>query len=183
MKIIILAVLLTFNCGLNSNAQKSSSADSLKSPKVTAPGSKLAKKKITKNKKNLLLGQSTGRNVAVYKEGYTAFPGGLYVIKDYIVKGSVNLVCVTFGISSASGYANSGDSAKKYYLNIQNDHRLYREVPISRVKSSMSDMSKAILLDWFGKDEVVKSKIMSLKLVTSKQLKLIVKLYNSRTSQ
>lgn len=186
MKPFILSSLFLFASVLVSSAQQSSSSFSTDSSGIrssnVAPGSKFDKRKVTKHKTNLLLSQSTGRNVAVYKEGYTSFPNGTYVIKDYMVKGSINLVCVTYGVASASGYINSGDSVKKYYLNFQDDDKAYREVPIVRIKSAMFDMSKAILLDMLGKDELIKSKIMGLNVVTPKHLKALVKLYNSKRS-
>lgn len=180
MKKILLPALLLF-IGAISYAQDDTES-ALSETKSTGSGSSSrTAKKNKKNKTYLLQSQPYQRTAAMLPEGYHSSPNGFYSIKNYLIKGGVNLVCVTYGVSISSDYINRGSSVKKYYLLKDNDRDTYREVFLAKSsQGSMLEMSKAILTDVLKNDPETIKKVSELKKIRAADLKRIVKLYNAK---
>ncbi len=199
--LLILFSLFAFSF---SNAQTSNNSDTSKLEKKPEPQkseSQFRKRKNVSNKAYVMRSTSYLNDVVRLEEGYTALDGGRYAIKDYLVKGRVNLICLTYGVSLGATYVNRGESSKRYYLHREGDNTAYREVfltkntdPASKIllgegqtyngmlntrkSSGMLDISKAILSEMMADNTEVASLIGKIERVTVRKLKDVVKLYN-----
>jgi len=200
--LLILFSLFAFSF---SNAQTSNNSDTSRLEKKAdsrKPETQFRKKKNVSNKAYVMRSTSYVNDVVRLQEGYTALDGGRYAIKDYLVKGRVNLICLTYGVSLGATYVNRGESSKRYYLHREGDNTPCREVfltkntdPASKIllgesqtyngmlntrKSSggMAEISKAILSEMMADDAEVAEQIAKIEKVTARKLKELVKLYN-----
>jgi len=204
MKPSLLSLFILFAFSF-SKAQTSGNSDTSRlenKPEPQKSESQFRKKKNVSNKAYVMRSASYLNDVVRLEEGYTALDGGRYAIKDYLVKGRVNLICLTYGVSLGATYVNRGESSKRYYLHREGDNTAYREVfltkntaPASKIllgesqtyngmlntrKSSggMADISKAILSEMMADNAEVTEQIAKVEKVTARKLKELVKLYN-----
>ncbi|MBC8051970.1 MAG: hypothetical protein H7Y13_02800 [Sphingobacteriaceae bacterium] len=207
MKVFILSFLVLFLVSY-SNAQSSSTApsDSIKAKQPKEEPERKKKKNVS-NKAYVMRSHVYLNDIAKLEEGYTPSEGGRYAIKDYIVKGPLNLICVTYGVALASGNINGGESSKRYYLQKAGDDNSYREVfltkksgavPVAakvlggmaqtyngvlntrRSTGAMVEVSKATLTEMMADNKQVVAEIAKLEKVTSGKMKKLVKAYNAK---
>lgn len=79
-----------------------------------------------KHIKNVVRSQGAMKDIAALDEGYTEFEGGLYALKDYLVRGKVNLVRVAYGSQVSNPNYNNLLNKPKYY--VQKADNEYREI-------------------------------------------------------
>jgi len=213
MKTTFSALLFFFLASYFLNAQTlppiqgSDTSKTVSKPEKSAELSNHKKKNNVSNKAYVIQSRNLLNNLASLEEGYTPFEGGQYVIKDYLVKGNVSLVCITYGVAISYGASNSGETSKRYYVHRIADPDLYYEIFLTRKSNSiptaskiliggtqnyrgmlntkkstgsMVEVSKATLLDLMGDDPDVTLKIQDITKMTVGILKNIVKLYDSK---
>lgn len=135
-------------------------------------------KAIKKAKLEVLSERKLPFNIDKLKEGLTEFPSGS-IDKVYLIKGSVNLLCIRWVEIKASSnpMANSYQVNDYYYLRkgkIGNAY--YQFYPFRGGKVYMQEISRANLLAVFG--EEYQTQISSLKKVTISGVKKIVQSFN-----
>lgn len=153
-----------------------------------------------KRSKYVVRSQGAMKNIAALDEGYNEFEGGLFALKDYLVRGKVNLIRVNYGALVLTSNYNNWQNKQKYYLQ-KVDHE-YREIFLTnqdpsatstlllggattrenlynrKFTSSMLTSSKTTLREIMGDKADVLTKINKLKKVTQSNVKKLVKAYN-----
>jgi len=172
MRKYILSALVLLSASL-SYAQEIAEGDS---PQTVVKSPKSGRKKANTS---ILMGQAYQKNLALIKEGFTTYPNGTYYIKDYLVKGQLNFICLTSAVAASSGYLNSGASQKNYFIQNGNNENSYREIFIVKKRGYKLELSKAILLEIMNGNSEVTEKIKTLTIVNPKTVKKLVKQYNN----
>ena len=150
--------------------------------------------------KNAVRSQGSMKDIAALDEGYTEFEGGLYALKDYLVRGKVNLVRVTYGSQVSNPNYNNWLNKSKYY--VQKAGNDYREIFLTnqnpsatstlllggattrqslnnrKFTSSMLTSSTTTLKELMGDNAEVLTKINNLKKITESNIRKLVKIYN-----
>lgn len=167
---------------------------------VQAQNQTSVEKKTEKGTRQLVRSQRYLNDVTALDEGYNEFEGGVSAIKDYLVRGKVNLVKVTYGVIVATSSYNHYQNKQKYYL--QKTDQEYRELFLTNQNpslgatmlaggtvtgkslndrkfiGSMLTSSKATLTDIMGDNADVLAKIRKLKKINQSSIKNLVKTYN-----
>jgi hypothetical protein len=157
-------------------------------------------KKSDKRDKHEVRSQGAINNINALEEGYNEFEGGLFALKDYLIRGKVNLVRVSYGTLVTTSNYNDWRRRPKYYLQKADDE--YREIFLTNQDPSatstlmlggattrqslnnrkflggMLTSSKSTLKDLMDDKEEVLVKINGLKKITQNNMKNLVKLYN-----
>ncbi|MGV3507860.1 MAG: hypothetical protein ACO1N7_01125 [Sphingobacteriaceae bacterium] len=149
--------------------------------------------------KNAVRSQGSMKDIAALDEGYTEFEGGLYALKDYLVRGKVNLVRVTYGSQVSNPNYNNWLNKPKYYVQKAEDYReifLTNQNPSAtstlllggattrqslnnrKFTSSMLTSSTTTLKELMGDNAEVLTKINNLKKITESNIRKLVKIYN-----
>ncbi|MFD2161546.1 hypothetical protein ACFSJU_04025 [Paradesertivirga mongoliensis] len=209
LSIVSLALAFQYSSAQSTTEAIAADTSTTKSPASAINTVKSGEKKNAKNNIYVMRSQSYLNDVTKLEEGYTPLEGGKYAIKDYLVKGSLNLVCVTVGVALSSGNINSGETAKRYYLLRHGDNNSYREVFLTKKSGvvpgmskvligtgqtyrgmlntkkstgSMVEVSKAILAEMMEDEPEIQEKMKGLEKITVATIKQLVKLYNSKHS-
>lgn len=159
-----------------------------------------------KSGKHIIRSQGSMEDVAALDEGYNEFEGGYYVMKDYLVRGTISLIRVRQGfLFTTRNVRELQTSQLKYYLQKANGN--YQQVFLTnqnpsatatlllsrsttgpslrerKFTGSMLTSSKTILNDLMeDKPEAVVT-INKLKKITESNIRKLVKAYNSAFSQ
>lgn len=157
-------------------------------------------KKNGKHSKYVVRSQGALKDIASLDEGYNEFEGGLFALKDYLVRGKVNLIRVNYGTLVLTSNYNDWQNKQKYYL--QKADNEYREIFLTnqdpsatstllfggattgqsltnrKFVGSMLTSSKTTLREIMGDKADVLTKINKLKKVTQSNVKKLVKAYN-----
>ena len=157
-------------------------------------------KENNKHNKNVVRSQGAMKDIAALDEGYTEFEGGLYALKDYLVRGKINLIRVSYGSQVSNPNYNSWLNKSKYY--IQKADKEYREIFLTnqnpsatttlllggattrqslntrKFTSSMLTSSITTLKELMGDNAEVLTKINNLKKITESNIRKLVKTYN-----
>ena len=139
-------------------------------------------------------------DVAVLDEGYNESDGGLFAVKDFLVKGKVNFIRLSYGTRVANPNFRDWMRKPKYYL--QNTEIGYREIFLTNQDPSaaaviltgssttrqslnnrkflgpMLTSSKQTLRDVMGDNIEVATTISGLKRISESKIKRLVKTYN-----
>ena len=153
-----------------------------------------------KHSKNAIRSQGAMKDIAALDEGFNEFEGGLYALKDYLVRGNVNLIRVNYGsMASNPNYNNLLNKSKYYLLKANNEYReifLTNQNPSAtstlllggattrqslnnrKFTSSMLTSTKTTLRDIMGDKAEVLTKINALSKITEGNIRKLVKTYN-----
>jgi hypothetical protein len=175
------------------------------SDSLTDKSTSKKKKEIGKNS-DVLRPRAYTNDPVNLEEGYTQLAGGAYVVKDFLVKGPINLICIYRGMAMSTGSLTPPQATNHYYLTSSTQSDLYREIFLTTKKtsavlttaqlltgpaqfhgddltsagssSSMIDRSKSLLKELMKDDTEVVAKIDAIKRLTLARLKSTIKLYN-----
>lgn len=157
-------------------------------------------KKDEKGTKNRILNQGSLRNPATLDEGYNELEGGIFAVKEYLVRGKVSMIRLSYGPLSSNLTYNNTANKQKYYL--QKAENEYREIFMAnqnpstvnvllkggvstrhnstnrKLTRSFHTSSKTTLIDLMGDKVQILTMIKKLKKIKQGNIKKLVKAYN-----
>ena len=140
------------------------------------------------------------KDIASLDEGFNEFEGGLFAIKDYLVRGNVTLIRVSYGTRVSSPNYRDWQNKKKYYLLKGDDE--HREIFLTnqnpsatstlafggmatrqslnnrKFTGSMLTSSQTTLRELMGDKAEILKNIDGLKKITEANMRKLVKAYN-----